>query len=107
MNSLHKMSAEFVGDRNVTYGDPVKSWVEVANMWSSILHVDVQPWQAVLCMMAMKLQRASVSPDYEDNIKDVEGYAEIFRQIIGSDMVEARTSAEYFEKKNSGVTPLF
>ena len=107
MSNLRNLSAEFIGDRDLTYGNPVQTWTDVAKMWSGILHTEVQPWQAVLCMMAMKLQRASTSPDYEDNIKDVEGYAEIFRRIIGPDMIQARTSSEYYEKKTNTVGPLF
>lgn len=90
---------DFINDREVMYGSAVNNWVDTAKIWSGILGYDVQPWQAVLCMMGMKLQRARMVPDYEDNIKDVEGYAEIFRRILGPDMIHAQTAAEYLEKK--------
>jgi hypothetical protein len=51
-------------------------------------------------MAGMKLVRTSVTPDYSDNSDDVDGYMDIFRRLVGDDMVHARTPAEYWAQKD-------
>jgi hypothetical protein len=43
----------------------------------------------------LKLVRTSHTPDYSDNSDDIEGYLDIFRKVVGEDMVHARTVSEY------------
>lgn len=86
--------------RLAVYGERVKNMEDVAKVWSGILGFEVRPDQVTLCMMGYKLVRASGTPDYEDNIKDVEGYALMFREIIGDRMISAVNTDEYIAKKN-------
>jgi hypothetical protein len=51
-------------------------------------------------MVGYKTVRASKTPDYEDNVKDIEGYALMFREIIGSDMIAAVNTDEYLLEKS-------
>ena len=82
------------------YGERVKNMENVAKVFSGILGIEVRPDQVTLLMMGYKLVRASGTPDYEDNIKDVEGYALMFREIIGEDMIAAVNTDEYIAEKN-------
>ena len=90
---------ELLDSRLSVYGPRVKNMQDVAQVWSGILGHEVRADQVTLMMIGYKLVRASGTPDYEDNIKDVEGYALMFREIIGDDMVSAFTTDEYLKAK--------
>jgi hypothetical protein len=49
--------------------------------------------------MGYKILRAQHTPDYSDNSDDIEGYLDIFRELVGEDMVHARSVSEYLEKR--------
>lgn len=85
--------------RRGVYGDPTETYVRVAAIMSAILDHEVQPWQAPLLMVAVKLVRTAETPDYSDNSDDIDGYMKMFREIMGSDMVQAKSVAEYLEQK--------
>ena len=85
---------ELIDGRVNVYGDPVSGFVRHAQVWSGILGHEVQPWQVALCMLGYKLVRTGITPDYSDNSDDIEGYLDIFRQLM-PDMVQARDTAEY------------
>lgn len=93
------VGSKIVDGRTAVYGEPVECFTRIAQVWSGILGHEVQPWEVPLCMMGFKLVRADFAPDYSDNIDDASGYEDIFRQIIGEDMVDARSVSEYLEKK--------
>lgn len=87
-------------DRRVqVYGDPVDTFERIAQVWSGILDHTIQSWEVPLLMAAMKMVRTQVMPDYSDNSDDIEGYLDIFRTLIGDDMIHARTVNEFIEKK--------
>lgn len=90
---------ELLDSRLAVYGDRKKNMEDVANVWSGILGVTVRPDQVPLLMSGYKLVRASNTPDYADNIDDSDGYNEMFREIIGDDMIHARTTDEYLAIK--------
>jgi hypothetical protein len=46
----------------------------------------------------MKLVRTKETPNYSDNSDDVEGYLDIFRQLVGDDMIHARTVDDYIQQ---------
>jgi hypothetical protein len=89
----------FINERAKVYGEPVDCWTRVAKVWSGVLGVEVSAAEAVLCMVGLKLIRTAITPDYDDNYTDIGGYAEIFRRIMGDDMIEASTVEEYLRKK--------
>lgn len=91
---------ELITDRRSVYGHPEDVFVRHAQVWSGVLGVEVRPDQVALCMMAYKLVRTSVTPDYSDNSDDIEGYLDIFRGIIGEGMIHARDTEDYARQKN-------
>ena len=91
--------AEVIDERVRVYGDPVVTFSQIAMVWSGILGVDVLATDVPLCLMGMKMVRTTQAPDYSDNTDDVEGYLDIFRKIVGEDMIHARSVDEYVEKK--------
>ena len=79
-------AAELVAERERTHGDAIQNMVQIAQIWSAILHTEVQPWQVPLCMAGLKLSRASNTPEYRDHTDDVDGYIEVFRTVMGEDL---------------------
>lgn len=98
----HTTGQDLLDGRESVYGERVKNMEDVAKVWSGIFGFDVRADQVTLAMMGYKLVRASGTPDYSDNIDDVEGYALMFREVIGDKMINAKSVKEYLEKK-SGV----
>lgn len=90
---------ELIDGRISTYGDPVEGHIRIAQVFSGVLGIEVQPATVPLLFMGMKLVRAQMAPDYSDNSDDIEGYLDIFRKIIGEDMIHARSVSEYVEQK--------
>lgn len=102
---INENVAELIDERVKVYGDPKVTFPQIAQAWSAVLGVEVRPDQVPLCLIAMKLVRTSQTPDYSDNSDDVEGYLDIFRKVIGEDMIHARTVDEYVEKKQARQQP--
>jgi hypothetical protein len=81
--------------RSTVYGDPASTYPRIAQVWSGIIGHEVSAVQVALCMAGLKMVRAEQAPDYSDNSDDVNGYIEVLRQIVGSDMIQARSVSEY------------
>lgn len=90
---------EVIDGRRSVYGQPIDTFARIAQMWSAQLGHEVNAWQVPLLFISAKLIRAGEAPDYSDNTDDVEGYLAIFREIIGPDMVHARSVDEYLTEK--------
>lgn len=90
---------EVIDRRVQVYGDPTATFVRIAQVWSGILGHEVQPVEVPLMMAGMKMVRTQVMPDYSDNSDDIDGYMDIFRQLVGEDMIHARTVNEFIEQK--------
>lgn len=90
---------EVIDRRVQVYGNPVETFARIAQVWSGILGHHVNPVEVPLMMAGMKMVRAQVMPDYSDNSDDIDGYMDIFRQLVGEDMIHARTVNEFIEKK--------
>lgn len=92
---------EVIDGREGVYGEPVDGMRRVAAIWSAILGKEctVQPADVPLMLIGMKLVRAHQAPDYSDNSDDIEGYLDIFRKVVGPDMIHARSVTDYLEQK--------
>lgn len=89
------LERELIEGRISTYGDPVVGMTRIAQIWSGILGIEIQPAEIPLMLIGMKLVRAQESPDYSDNSDDIDGYLSIFRGVVGEDMIHARNAADY------------
>lgn len=90
---------EVIDQRTQVYGDPVVTYTRIAQVWSGILGQDVNATDVALCMIGLKAVRSAETPDYSDNSDDIEGYLDIFRKIVGPDMIKARSVLDYVEQK--------
>lgn len=93
---------EVVEARRAVYGEPDQTFEQKARLWTAFLgdqlNSPLRADQVASMMILFKLVRANQTPNYSDNIDDVQGYADIFKRIIGDDMIEARSVPEYIEK---------
>lgn len=71
---LHEAYRLTTGDRNNSYGPPTQDFSRTAAMWSVILGCEVKAKHVALCMIALKLSRASWASK-RDNWTDIAGYA--------------------------------
>jgi hypothetical protein len=103
---MNETTNEIVDRRVTLYGDPVDTFARIAQVWSGIIGHEIQPCEVPLMQAGMKLVRSQVSPDYSDNSDDVDGYMDIFRKVVGEDMIHARTPQEYWAQKEANTTTL-
>lgn len=96
----NEMTQELIDQRSAIYGDPTATFVRVAAIWSALLDHTVQSWEVPILMMALKMIRVTQAPDYSDNSDDIEGYLDIFRRLMSTEMVHARSVNEYIEKRS-------
>jgi len=75
---LAKAAATIV-ERGAVYGDPKTNMEETAALWAVILGIDVTPQQVAACMIAVKLSRLIRTPNHEDSVLDIAGYAAVLR----------------------------
>ena len=94
---------KLLDSRRAVYGDRIDNMERTAKIWSGLIGFEIQPWQVPLMFSAYKMFRAMIAPDYSDNIDDVDGWNKMFREIIGTDLIQARTVEEYLEEKDRRV----
>lgn len=61
-------------DRGDQYGERQKNFQNIADIWSIILGIEVNPRQVANCMVGMKLAREVAGPKH-DSMIDVANYA--------------------------------
>jgi Domain of unknown function (DUF6378) len=69
------------GPRQEAYGSPLVNHQRIADLWSVILGKEVQPHEVALCMVATKMARLMQTPDHEDSVLDIAGYAQVYSYI--------------------------
>lgn len=77
--------AHLTAIRGERYGHPSENFARIAALWGPILRVDVSPQQVGLAMIAVKLARLIETPDDEDSIHDLAGYAATLDMLAGRD----------------------
>lgn len=70
------------GDRNKQYGNPLKDYTRVSQVWTGLLSaklkdgVVIEPREAIMMMVALKLCR-NMEKHKDDNVIDAHGYLEV------------------------------
>ena len=87
-------------DARTAYGDRVLNMADQAAMINAYLGGrEVTAIDVPMIFILVKVQRLGNMPDYKDNYDDIEGYLQIAKEIIGDDMIDAKTAREYAEIK--------
>ena len=85
-DELLREAAELIAvARDEVYGDPLANHQRIADLWSAILDVDVEPEEVVLCMIAVKMSRLCSTITHEDSWVDIAGYAALGSEITDED----------------------
>ena len=100
MSETSNTVSEVVDGRRDVYGEPTDTFARMAQMVSGLLGHEVHAWQIPLILIILKMVRTNQCPTYSDNSDDIEGYLAIFRELIGEDMVHARSVDEYLRAKD-------
>jgi len=83
---LLKEASELVAAaRDEVYGDPLTNHQRIADLWSAILDVNIEPEEVVLCMIAVKMSRLCNTSDHKDSWVDIAGYAALGGEIADED----------------------
>lgn len=95
-NSQHETILEeaqrlILGDRNKTYDHPLDNFQRIADIWSVVLGIKVEPEQVGLCMVGVKLAREAYLPK-RDNLVDGAGYFGTVEMVINEKARRARES---------------
>lgn len=73
------------GDRQKDYGNKLQNFAQIAMFWNATLATKltspVTPEDVALCMMGVKMARLAKSPEHEDSILDVAGYAGCYQAL--------------------------
>ena len=99
MSDTSEVVNEVIDGRRGVYGDPSDTFARMAQMISGLLGHEVEAWQVPLILIITKMVRTNQCPTYSDNSDDIEGYLAIFRELIGVDMIHARSVEEFLAKK--------
>jgi len=84
---LERADAIINGDRQQDYGDKLQNFSQIAMLWQGTLATKLAPDAAItpedvaLCMIQVKIARLAKTPDHEDSILDVAGYAGCYSLI--------------------------
>jgi len=77
--ALDTASSLIHGDRT-RYGPPKVNFQRIADRWSQILRVDIEPWQ--VCLMMADLKIARLCEGYTDDSPiDIIGYAALMAEL--------------------------
>jgi hypothetical protein len=77
------MGARLTAIRGARYGHPSTNFARIASLWEPILGVRMSVQQVGLCLVALKLARLIETPDDEDSIHDLAGYAATLEMLAG------------------------
>jgi hypothetical protein len=71
-------AAELVsGDRELQYGDSTQNLKTLAELWRSLIGIDLESAQVALMLAALKLMRLAHDHTHTDSWVDLAGYAAI------------------------------
>ena len=79
----HLAVAGVLAERGEVYGDAAQTHARIAEVWSGILGHTVTAHEVALCMVGLKLVRASCAPGHEDSYLDAAAYTTIAENIAG------------------------
>ena len=94
---------EILDSRAATYGDRKTNMAAMAKIVNGYLDGvqvrngtgQIEGQDFAMIMLLYKAYRFAVTPDYADNINDIDGYAKMAREFLGDDLIEAATAEQY------------
>jgi hypothetical protein len=71
-------------ERGRIYGSSRTNHERISELWSGYLGDYISPMQVSMCMLLVKVSRLTESPNHQDSIKDLVGYAAIYNELLNS-----------------------
>ena len=92
-----------LNSRGQHYGKVLENHSRIAKIWSVILGSDVTEEQVALMMVGLKVARLVETPDHQDSILDIAGYAAVMSECIEEKKTQKNTDKQtegYLWNKN-------
>jgi hypothetical protein len=87
-----------LNSRGQHYGKVLENHNRIAKIWSIILGSDVTEEQVALMMVGLKVARLIETPDHQDSILDIAGYAAVMSECVE----EKKTKTKTTDKQSEG-----
>jgi hypothetical protein len=71
-------------ERGRIYGSSRTNHERISELWTGYLGDYISPMQVSMCMLLVKVSRLTESPNHQDSIKDILGYAAIYNELLNS-----------------------
>ena len=71
-----------LNSRGQHYGKVLENHSRIAKIWSLIIGSDITEEQVALMMVGLKVARLIETPDHQDSILDIAGYAAVMSECI-------------------------
>jgi hypothetical protein len=71
-------------ERGRIYGSSRTNHERISELWTGYLGDYISPMQVSMCMLLVKVSRLTESPNHQDSIKDLVGYAAIYNELLNS-----------------------
>ena len=73
-----------LNERGSIYGSSRTNHERISELWTGYLGDYISPMQVSMCMLLVKVSRLTETPNHEDSIKDLIGYATIYNELLNS-----------------------
>ena len=83
-----------LNSRGQHYGTVLENHSRIAKIWSVILGSDVTEEQDALMMVGLKVARLVETPDHQDSILDIAGYAAVMSECIEEKKTQKNTDKQ-------------
>lgn len=83
-----------LNSRGQHYGNVLENHSRIAKIWSVILGSEVTEEQVILMMVGLKVARLVETPDHQDSILDIAGYAAVMSECIEEKKTKKQTKSQ-------------
>ena len=83
-----------LNSRGQHYGKVLENHNRIAKIWSLILGSEVTEEQVALMMVGLKVARLIETPDHQDSILDIAGYAAVMSECIEEKKTKNQTKSQ-------------
>ena len=73
-----------LNERGSIYGSSRTNHERISELWTGYLGDYISPMQVSMCMLLVKVSRLTETPNHQDSIKDLIGYATIYNELLNS-----------------------
>jgi len=83
-NELLDQTRIILNDRGNIYGSSRTNHERISELWSGYLGSYISPMQVSLMQLLVKVSRLAETPNHQDSLQDVLGYACIYGELLNA-----------------------